>query len=214
MTTSTTPIQDKLVVAPTIADEQIRQMLHIQQVERHPAHDLTFRKLVNHNHVLDPRKDSCEYGNTRKRAGSFLITLADMYAWMRFFYPDDWHRIKYFCIFHTTLVAKGLYNVYECILIFEEDTEHCAVCGERAHDHTHGNPRICMPCSTKCDDPQCSTSAGIHESDEADGSPERPWLLTHGHGGYWKHSCSRCARAAEIRDDVPFSSYCLSFSPC
>ena len=72
--------------------------------------------------------------------------------------------------------------------------------------------KICVPCSTKCDVRGCSCSTGIHEDDTADGSAKRPWGLTFGSGtidewGYWRDGCPQCARAAEIRDKVPFNSY-------
>lgn len=58
----------------------------------------------------------------------------------------------------------------------------------------------------------CRASTGIHESDNSDGTPEKPWGLTFGSGqlddyGYWEHGCFACARWHEQEDGVPIKSY-------
>jgi len=64
----------------------------------------------------------------------------------------------------------------------------------------------------------CHASTGIHESDNADGSPEHPWGLTFGKGklddyGYWEKPCYECARWHEIQDEAPKGSYHPYFFP-
>jgi len=59
---------------------------------------------------------------------------------------------------------------------------------------------------------KCSASSGIHESENANGTPEHPYGLTYGQDrldefGYWSRPCWTCARKAERRDGVPIGSY-------
>ena len=103
-------------IVPDITDEQIAEMRHIHPVMKEKELTCWYRHIKG-AHKLHPRNVSCiwDMKPTGKRLAPhtlneativtmhecsyfFKPSLAEVYAWIRFFMGDEWTRVKYFWI--------------------------------------------------------------------------------------------------------------------
>lgn len=126
---------------PNITDRQIEEMRHIHPVLRKPDIYCYYYKMKDAN-LLDPRNVSFLW-NAQPEGEVFyfsaltdttIITqhhssvffkpsLAEVYAWIRFYLGENWNEVKYFCIGDYERIGSSC-DMYAKCTIFSGEPQY------------------------------------------------------------------------------------------
>lgn len=124
---------------PSITDEQIAAMKHIEPVVL--GSDGWYRRIPNANKIhardcafnwLDGTVgkgfqpgplNQAEIITQHHSSVFFKASLAEVYAWILFYMPDSWKRVKYFCLGNGERIGTSCDFVSLCILIGGDESE-------------------------------------------------------------------------------------------
>lgn len=107
-------LYSKVQRVPKITDEQIREMIHIEPLLKT---DSNMYQRISGVQLIHPRKESFLWDakpvgkeftfdqlniteiTTQHESGVFFKpSLAEVYSWIRVYMPDEWNKVKYFCM--------------------------------------------------------------------------------------------------------------------
>lgn len=127
-------LYDKINRVPDISDDHIAEMRHIEAVLKMP-NSVMYRRIQGIE-KLDPRDVSFLW-NAEPVGGEFTFhdlnrsvvitqhhssvffkpSLAEVYAWIRFYMPEEWRRVMYFCLREPTRIGASTDFMCECELM-------------------------------------------------------------------------------------------------
>lgn len=107
-------LYSKVQRVPKITDEQIREMIHIEPLLKTESN--MYQK-ISGIQLIHPKKETflwapkptgkeftfhqlniTEIITQHNSSVFFKPSLAEVYAWIRFYMPDEWNKVEYFCM--------------------------------------------------------------------------------------------------------------------